>query len=122
MTVQAQGEVVFGASDWAQRYNGVRFGVKIRDFGELGGKVAQLWEESAPNQWDIRDAIEVTDDVDAGNIGAAMTKILTMIRKWLTAKFGNGTAPPVLTNIQKLDAEVQKLRFVPGPPPNVLYP
>lgn len=118
MTVQAQGEVVFGAGDWAQRSGGTRFGVKIRDFGD-GGKVAQLWEQSVEGSvWEIRDAIDVEADVDAGNIGAAMTKILAMVRKWLTAKFG----APVLTNIQKLDAEVQKMRFVAGQPPNVLYP
>ena len=44
MAVQQGGEVVFGPSDWARRYGGTRFGVKIRDFGD-GGKVAQLWEQ-----------------------------------------------------------------------------
>ena len=70
----------------------------------------------------IRDAIDVEAEVNAGNIGVAMDKILVMIRKWLAAKFGNGVTPPTLSNIEKLDLEVQKMRFVAGPPPNVLYP
>jgi len=121
MTIQASGEIVFGAGDWAQRVGGTRFGVKVRDFGN-GGQAVQLWEDIGTNQWEIRDAVDIEAEVNAGDIGGAMAKVLAMVRKWLAAKFGNGTTPPTLTNLQKLDLEVQKMRFTAGPPPNVLYP
>jgi hypothetical protein len=124
MSVQGPGEpVIFGATDWAQRYGGTRFGVKIRDFGSESGVCAQLWEEVAPNQWNILDAVWGLEvDIANGATDTAMQKILAMVRKWLKAKFGNSTTPPILSNVEKLDREVQKIRFIAGPPPDVLYP
>lgn len=132
MSVQREGEVVFGAGDWVQTNNGVSIGIKIRHF-EAGQMteyiVAQIYERVG-SALTLIDDVQILDrsELTGGNVANVMTKILTKLRAWLARRFPAGSTlpPPTQNNVAAfaaaIDAEVQKIRFQPGNPPTVLYP
>jgi hypothetical protein len=133
MSVQLEGEVVFGQGDWLQTQRGVTCGVKVRHFeSNMNSQIVviQIWEK-AGSGWNFIDDVQIatTAELQARNVTDAMTKLLTKLRAWLSRRFATATAPTTGTTpasisafAAALDAEVQKMRLVDGNPPTVLYP